>query len=111
MSVLNESSVESAILFLAQSATELADARATLVSLEEGRKSLKAQLMKQSEAKSNDMREADAYDHPDYRDLIAGLVEATRQSERLRLRRENALTLIEVWRTAQANNRALDRIK
>ena len=38
--------------------------------------------MKQSEAKSNDMREADAYDHPDYRDLIAGLVEATRQSER-----------------------------
>lgn len=109
--MISDERVERALEFLIKSASDLADARAVLVGLEEGRKSMKAKLMKSSEAKSNDMREADAYDSDEYRTVVAGLVEATRRAERLRLDRENAMTCIEVWRTAQANQRAQERIR
>jgi hypothetical protein len=109
--MISDKRMDAALNFLISSSDELAEAKATLVGLEEGRKSLKAKLMKASDAKTMDLKEADAYDHPDYRELVAGLVQATKASERLRLKREVALTICELWRTAQANVRAAERVR
>jgi hypothetical protein len=109
--MISDDKMSWALTYLSKSIDESSQAKADLVALEEGRKSLKAKLMKESEGKSVADRENDAYDHKEYRELVAGLVEATKTFERLRLKREMALTVLDLWRTAQANARAQERIR
>jgi len=55
-------------------------------------------------------QERDAYAHPEYLQLLAGLREAVEQEESLRWKLIAAQAKIEVWRTESVNNRTLDRV-
>jgi len=90
------------------SVSEYAKANADKVYLEQYRKSLKA--IKESEAqeqgiKTGQERQAYAYSHPEYIELLKGLREATEKSEELRYRMKIAEERVGVWRTKQANGR------
>lgn len=90
-------------------APRLAKAKAERVYLEEYRKSLKAILMKGSTAKSAVLQEADAYADPQYLALLNGLKVAVHGEEFLRWRMVEAQAAIDVWRSTEASNRAMDK--
>ena len=87
----------------------LAKAKAERVYLDEYRKSLKAILMKGSDAKSAVLQEADAYADPQYLQLLDGLKTAVHGEEALRWRMVEAQAAIDVWRSQESSNRAMDR--
>jgi len=77
--------------------------------MEEYRKTLKAMLMKQSPAKSSAEQERDAYAHDDYKSHLDGLRVAVEAEELLRWRMVTDQASVEVWRSTEASNRAMDR--
>lgn len=90
-------------------APRLAQAKAERVYMEEYRKTLKALLMKQSGAKSSAEQERDAYAHDDYIAHLDGLREAVEAEEVLRWRMTTDAASVEVWRSTEASNRAMDK--
>lgn len=89
-----------------------AQAKAERIYLEEFRKSKKAILMREAEVaghKTTAAQEREAYANADYVSLIEALRDATEKEEEMRWKLIQATTAIEVWRTQQANNRAMDR--
>jgi hypothetical protein len=87
----------------------LAQAKANRVYLEEYRKTLKATLMHASEARSMAEQERDAYAHPTYAKHLEGLREAVALEERLRWTMVTHSAAVDVWRSMNASNRAMDR--
>lgn len=100
---------ESYLKLIADTAPRLAKAKAARVYLEEYRKSLKAILMKESAAKSAVLQEADAYSNDAYLKHLDALKEAVHGEEALRWRMVEAQAAIEVWRSREASNRAMDK--
>jgi hypothetical protein len=90
-------------------APKYAEAKGHRVYLEEYRKSLKARLMKSSGVEAIGAQEREAYAHPDYVAHLEGLRAAVEQEECLRWRLVSAQAAIEVWRSTNASNRAIDR--
>ena len=88
---------------------QLAKARAERVYMEEYRKSLKAQLMKESGAASAAIQEREAYASDTYITHIKALKIAVEREEALRWRMVTAQTAVEVWRSQEASNRSMDR--
>lgn len=82
-----------------------AKAKADRVYIEQFRKSLKATLMSQSDAKTIADRESYAYSHSDYIALIGGLREAVELEEKTKWALEKFKVEFEHWRTLQANDR------
>lgn len=94
--------------FLRDNATAYATAKANRAYLEEYRKTLKAQLMIESEqagAKSSATQERDAYAHMNYKNHLCGLQEAIQIEEDLRWKMVAAQAKIEVWRTLESSRR------
>lgn len=87
----------------------LAKARAERVYLEEYRKSLKALLMTRSGAQSAAVQERDAYASDEYIAHITALKIAVENEESLRWRMVTAQTAVEIWRSQESSNRAMDR--
>jgi hypothetical protein len=87
----------------------LAKAKAERVYIEEYRKTLKAQLMAASDAKTAVDRETQAYAHPDYIAHLQALKEAVQAEEVLRWRMVTDQASVEVWRSLEASNRGMDR--
>ena len=98
-----------AVDYIIANAGKFAEAKATRVYLEEFRKSKKALLMGQSDAKAATEREQHAYAHPEYLALLDGLRAAVETEEKLRWDLVAAQARVEVWRTRSANARAQDR--
>ena len=88
---------------------KLAEARANRVYIEEYRKSLKALLMKASTQTSAAMQERDAYSDESYLLHLQGLRQAVEREETLRWKMVTAQTAVEVWRSQESSNRAIDR--
>ena len=88
---------------------EYAKAKGERVYLDEFRKSKKALLMQASTQKTGIAQEADAYAHPEYVSLLDALRAAVEAEETLRWRLIAAQAAIEVWRSQEASNRAIDR--
>lgn len=86
---------------------KLAQAKANRVYLEEYRKTLKAVLMQQSDAKTAVDREADAYAHVDYFQHLQALRAAVEEEERLRWVMVTHSAAVEVWRSQSANERGM----
>lgn len=99
---------QEAIEFIYRNAPKYAKAKADRVQLEEYRKSKKAILFQQAPAGSIADREAYAYAHEDYVQLLEGLKQAVEIEETLRWQIEAARLKTEIWRTQQANNRMID---
>lgn len=86
-----------------------AKAKAEREHLEQFRKSKKALLMKAAEAaghKTAAIQEREAYAHPEYVQLLAGLKEAIELEEGFRWQLELFKIKFETWRTQQSTKRA-----
>ena len=98
-----------ALDFMRDNARPLAQAKANRVYLEEYRKTLKAKLMKTSGTEAIGAQEREAYAHPDYEAHLKGLQSAVAAEEELRWKMVAAQAKVDVWRSLNASNRALDR--
>jgi len=104
-----ETDANEAIDFIYRNATPFAQAKATRVYLDEFRKSKKAILMQGSKESSAVAQEKDAYAHPDYLELLAGIRAAVEVEETLRWQMVAAQARIDVWRSEESSNRATMR--
>lgn len=105
----SEDSIEKRLHELRDIAKQYAKAEAQRTYLTEFRKSKKAMLMKMAEGRgitTAALQERDAYADPEYRELLDGLKVATEEAERLRWELRISEMGAELWRTAQANQRA-----
>lgn len=87
---------------------ECAKAKADAEYLKEFRKSKKAILMAEAEkngCKTGQEREAYAYAHPEYLELLDALKIAIETSEQLKWRMNVAERRVDIWRTKSANTR------
>lgn len=97
---------------LRQLIADYAKAKADRVYLEHFRKSKKAMLMAEAEAKDPDRyksaasQEVYAYRHPEYIELLEGLKEATETEEFRRYQLKSREMRFSEWQTKQANERA-----
>lgn len=107
---MNESiDPQKAVDFLREHAPILAAAKGQRVYLEQFLKSKKALLMRESGAGSVASQEVAALAHPDYIALVEALRDAADAEERERWLMVAAQARIEVWRSLEASNRAVDR--
>ncbi len=90
-------------------APKYAKAKAERIYLEEFRKSKKALLMAECKNLPIGAQEREAYASPEYIGLLAALQVAVEAEETMRWRLVACQTSIEVWRSQEASNRAMDR--
>jgi hypothetical protein len=95
--------------FIIANAGKLAQAKAQRVYLTEFRKSKKALLMAQCQAKTSAEREQYAYAHEDYLALLGGIKAAIEVEEELSWKLEGAKIRVDIWRSQEASNRSQDR--
>lgn len=106
---MSEDAIERRLAELRDIAEKFSKAYAQKEYIEEFKKSKLAMLMKDAEIKgftTSAAQEREARAHPQYLELLAGLKDATEQSESLRWQLKIAEIGAEVWRTKQANVRA-----
>lgn len=91
--------------FIRDNAQPYAQAKANLLYLTEFRKTKKALLMIESDAKTESGKESYAYAHDEYIEHLKALAMALQESERLRWLMVGAEAKIEVWRSLEASAR------
>ena len=101
----NDEMLEKALNFIRDKAGELAEAKANRVYLEQFRKSKKAILFQESDAKTIADKENYAYAHDEYLELLLGLKEAVETEELLKYQMEAARLKVSVWQSKNANAR------
>lgn len=109
---MNLPSHVAAVDYIRDNASKHATAKAKRVYLEQFRKSKKALLMKDAMARGIDAanaQEREAYSHPEYLEVLDGLVAAIEIEETIKWRMEAARMRVEIWRTESANNRMVDK--
>ena len=87
-----------------------AQAKAERIYLEEYRKSLKAILMKRSLESTVNAQEREAYSDPEYTQHLKALQAAVEAEEEVRWGLVAAQARIDVWRSQEASNRAMDKV-
>lgn len=107
--MITDELVEKALEYIRTSAPEHAQAKADRIHIENFRKSKKGELIGDSPESTMVGKEAWAYAHPEYQELIAGLQVAVAQEDELFWKMKAALATTEVYRTQQANNRLTDK--
>lgn len=103
---------QAAVDFIIKAAPMYAKAKAERVYLEHFRKSKKALLMKDAEAKgakTSAAQETIAYSDDKYQELLIALRDATYREENWRWKLIAKQAEVEIWRTDSANNRNQDR--
>lgn len=103
--MLTDSDIERALDYLRDNADAAAQAAANKTYMEEYRKSLKAMLRQESNAKTEAQRDDDAYADPRYLKHLEGLKQAVFEHERHRFMMRAAEGRIDAWRTWCANQR------
>lgn len=98
-----------AIDYMIKHSEAYAKAKAQVVYLEQYRKTKKAICFQSSLRSTMAEKEADAYAHPEYQEVLNGLREAVEEAERLRWMLVAAQARVDVWRSQEASNRAIDR--
>jgi hypothetical protein len=100
---------DKAVDYIIANAGKFSAAKAQRVYLEEFRKSKKALLMSQCQAKTSAEREQYAYAHEDYLALLGGLKAAVEVEEKLKWMLTSAQIRVDIWRSKEASNRNQDR--
>ena len=104
-----------AVDFMIANSAKYAEAEANKVFMEELRKTIKAEEMKNAEAYGNGeyktaaMQEREAYASPRYKEHLIALRQAVEDRERLRWMLIAAQERIAVWRSMEASNRHVDK--
>lgn len=110
-SFITDEEIDRALDFLRDSARDAAQARADRVYVEEYRKTLKAQLMKEHGMLSAVLQEREAYSDPRYAQHLEAIRDAVRADEFNRFMRIAAEAKIEAWRTQSSNNRGMEKVR
>lgn len=113
-SFISEGEIDKALDYLRDNATAAAQARAERAYVEEYRKVLKAQLMKEHNAKDGGIaiaaQEREAYADPRYVRHLDALRDAVKADETHRFMMAAAQAKIEAWRSQEANIRAAGKV-
>lgn len=109
--MIEDDKVHDALEYLRTNAPKAAEARAHKVYMEEFRKTIKAQQM----AKFNNLpvsaQEREAYRSDEYHAHLKALKEAVYQDELNRWGMVAATSVIEAWRTQNANHRGMGKMQ
>ena len=97
-----------AVEYIMKHSAMFAQAKAERVYLENFLRSKKSILMATAKATTISGSEAEAYAHPEYVDLLKGLAEAVEAEEKLKWMLTAAQLKVEIWRSQEATNRAID---
>lgn len=111
---ISEEEICKALDYLRDKATEAAQARANRIYMEEYRKVLKSQLMREAAAKGDSTaisaQERDAYADNRYVKHLEAMRDAVRQDEEHRFFMAAAEAKISAWQSQEANIRAATRV-
>lgn len=105
-SFITDDEIDKALDYLRDNARDAAQAKADRVYVEEYRKVLKAQLMKEHGTLSGVLQEREAYSDPRYIEHLEAIRQAVISDEQHRFMRVAAEAKIEAWRTQSSNMRA-----
>lgn len=103
---ITDEEIDRALDYLRDNADEAAKARAERIYVEEYRKVVKAQLMKEHDTKSAVIQEREAYADPRYVVHLDAIKEAVFRDEKMKFLLAAAQAKIESWRTQSSNERA-----
>jgi hypothetical protein len=98
-----------AVNFMLKNSGALAEAKAARTYLEQFIKSKKAIIMKAHPGLPANAQEREALADSEYIELLGGLREAVEKEENLRWHMEAAKIRVDIWRSQEASNRAIDR--
>lgn len=107
--MITDDQAEAAVDYLRDSAGKAAKARAERGYVEEFRKVLKGQLMREHPSDPIGTQEAKAYADPRYIQHLQAIREACEADEHCRFLRDAAQARIDAWRSMSANNRGAQR--
>jgi hypothetical protein len=99
--------------FMCRNAEKFAYAKAQRVYMEELRKTKKAELCKDALAKGFEAvnaQEREAYSDPTYKTHLEAIRDAVQEEEYLRWMLIAAQARVDVWRSQEASNRAIDKV-
>jgi hypothetical protein len=108
--MISDDEIEKALDYLRDNALSAAKARAERLYMEEYRKTVKAELMSQSNLEAIGAQERFAYAHDEYKGHLDAMRTAIELDERHRFLLRAAEAKIEAWRSEQANQRVMGRI-
>jgi hypothetical protein len=110
--LIDDAKLEQTLDWLRDNAGKAAKARAERVYMEEWLPSLRAQLAAKFIESGDSAAAADmkAKAHQDYRNALEGYRQAVEADELMRWHRTRADALVEVWRSDQANQRAMGKV-
>jgi 16S rRNA G966 N2-methylase RsmD len=103
--MITDDQVEKALDYLRDNGELAAVAKAQRIYMEEFRKVVKADIMKQHLDKAVNAQEREAYSDPGYKQQLITMRDAIENDERHRWMMVSAQAKIEAWRTQQANRR------
>lgn len=109
--LITDEMLEAALDYLATASDHIASARASRLRAEFKRKRVRAKLILQSNQPNALMREAWAEAHEVYYEACEEEAKAVEADEKAREERNKANTIIEAWRTENANRRAGDQFR
>lgn len=104
---ISDDEVDRALDYLRDNADAAAKARAERIYVEEYRKTVKAQIMKEHDGKSAVIQEREAYADPRYVEHLEAIREAVANDEKHRFLLEAARAKCDAWRTQCATERAM----
>jgi len=111
---MSQKDINDAVDYLYTHGAKYAEAKAHRVYLEEYRKSQKAMLMKAAlaakRATSSAAAEMEAYADAAYIEVLKGIEAAVEAEEAFRWGLISAQARIDVWRSQEASNRAVDKV-
>lgn len=105
-SFITDDEIDKALDYLRDNARDAAQAKANRVYVEEYRKVIKAQLMKENGTLSGILQEREAYADARYIAHLEAIKQAVEIDEQHRFMRAAADAKIEAWRTQSSNSRA-----
>jgi hypothetical protein len=108
--MVTEDQIEKAFDWLAKNEVAAAEARAQRTWADEYRKSLKAILMAESNAKTVSEREAYAYSHERYLEHLNAIRAAVLADETFRARVGRLHMLVDYWRSQESSRRAMGAV-
>lgn len=109
--IVSENNVQRALEYLAQDPHPLAEAKFRLMRAENATKETFAELFLASNQTTVEAKKCSVECHPDYQRVKEMEAEAVFELERHKSRSNAAATLIETWRTENANARAAERVR
>lgn len=109
--MITDDDVDEALNFLKTNSEKAAKAKAHKVYTEEYRKSIKAEEMAKFSGIPVSAQEREAYRSPIYKQHLKAIEEAVYDDELARWKMIHATTLIEAWRTQNANRRGEGKLQ